>query len=157
MREDKIIAPGITETERFVALVLAIADSRIETRLTAHLSDIQKAQLNSLLQPEATINGKTPFSWLAQPPQKPSAKSLVKLLERVKLLQGINMPPLDSRLHRDRIIELSRKCSKYKSQSLLNLPAGKRLALLVSHVTELTQDPTDEILDVRPDHDRVDE
>ena len=148
MREDKIIAPGITEIERLVALVLAIADSRIETRLTAHLSDIQKAQLNSLLQPEATLNGKTPFSWLAQPPQKPSAKSLVKLLERVKLLQGINMPPLDSRLHRDRIIELSRKCSKYKSQSLLNLPESKRLALLVSHVTEVTQDLTDEILDM---------
>ncbi len=148
MRDSKIIAPGITETERLVTLVLAIADTRIETRLIAHLSDVQKAQLNSLLQPEATLNGKTPFSWLAQPPQKPSAKSMQKLLQRVKLLKGMNIPPLDSSLHRDRIIELSRKCAKYKSQSLLKLSESKRLALLVSHITEVTQDLTDEILDM---------
>ncbi|MBZ0187716.1 MAG: DUF4158 domain-containing protein, partial [Candidatus Obscuribacterales bacterium] len=148
MRESKIIAPGITEVERLVTLVLAIADARVETRLIAHLSDVQKAQLNSLLQPEATLNGKTPFSWLAQPPQKPSAKSMQKLLQRVKLLKGINIPPLDASLHRDRIIELSRRCAKYKSQSLLKLPERRKLALLVSHITEVTQDLTDEILDM---------
>ena len=148
MRDGKIIAPGITETERLVTLVLAIADTRVEARLTAHLSDVQKAQLNSLLQPEATLNGKTPFSWLAQPPQKPSAKSMQKLLQRVKLLKGMNIPQLDASLHRDRIIELSRRCAKYKSQSLLKLEESERLALLVSHITEVTQDLTDEILDM---------
>lgn len=130
MRESKIIAPGITEVERLVTLVLAIADTRVETRLIAHLSDVQKAQLNSLLQPEATFNGKTPFSWLAQPPQKPSAKSMQKLLQRIKLLKGINIPPLDASLHRDRIIELSRRCAKYKSQSLLKLPERRKLSLI---------------------------
>ena len=148
MREEKIIAPGITETERLVTLVLALADARMESRLVSNLNDLQRAKLNSLLQPEAAMNGKTPFSWLAQPPQKPSAKSLLKLLERVRLLKDMNLPPLDARLHRDRVIELSRKCAKYKSQSLLKLPENKRLALLVSHIAEVTQDLTDETLDM---------
>ncbi len=45
MREEKIIAPGITETERLISLVLALADARIETRLTSNLDNIQKAMI----------------------------------------------------------------------------------------------------------------
>ena len=40
MREVKIIAQVITETERLVALVLVIADTRMENRLVSNLDDL---------------------------------------------------------------------------------------------------------------------
>lgn len=148
MREEKIIAPGITETERLVEMVLRSAESRLETRLTANLDSVQKARLEGLLLPEATLNGKTPFSWLAQAPQTPSAKSLKTLVQRVQLIKDIQLPPLDVRLHRDRIIDLSRRCSKYKSQALLKLPDNRKYALLVGYLSEVSQDLIDQTLDM---------
>lgn len=148
MREEQIIAPGITETERLVSLVLALAEARIESRLTSNLDDVQKARLDGLLLPEATLKGKTPFSWLAQPAQTPSTNSLKKLVQRVKLIKDINLPAIDGRLHRDRVIDLSRRCSKYKSQALLKLPEKRRHALLVSHLSEVSQDLIDQTLDM---------
>ncbi len=148
MREEKIIAPGITETERLISLVLALADARIEIRLTSKLDYIQRARLDGLLLPEATLKGKTTFSWLAQPAQTPSAKSLKKLVQRVKLIKEINLPAIDARLHRDRVVDLSRRCGKYKSQALLKLPKNRRHALLVSHLSEVSQDLIDQTLDM---------
>jgi len=148
MREEKIIAPGITETERLVSMVISLAESRIEKRLTAGLTDVQRSRLDGLLLPEAAHNGKTPFSWLAQAPQKVSAKSLRKLVERLNLVQDNNLQPIDASLHRDRIVSLSRRCAKYKSQSLLKLPANRKHALLVSYLSELSQDLIDQTLDM---------
>ncbi|MGI0135240.1 MAG: Tn3 family transposase [Candidatus Micrarchaeaceae archaeon] len=148
MREEQIIAPGITETERLISLVLALADARVESRLTSNLDDVQRARLDGLLLPEASMKGKTPFSWLAQPAQTPSTNSLKKLVQRVKLIKDINLPTIDGRLHRDRVIDLSRRCSKYKSQALLKLPEKRRHALLVSHLSEVSQDLIDQTLDM---------
>lgn len=128
MREEKIIAPGITETERLVALVLDVANTRIEHRSVSGLTAVQRARLDGLLRTEASLNGKTAFAWLAQPAQTPSAKSLRKLVQRLQLIKDIRLPSIEGTLHRDKIIELFRRCSKYKSQALLKLPeiAGTR-------------------------------
>jgi TnpA family transposase len=115
MREEKIIAPGITETERLVALVLDLANTRIENQSVAGVTDVQRARLDGLLRTETSLNGKTAFAWLAQPAQTPSAKSLRKLVQRLQLIKDMKLPGIGGRLHRDKIIELFRRCSKYKS------------------------------------------
>jgi len=148
MREEKIIAPGITETERIVALVFDLANARIEHRLISGLTDVQMARLDGLLRTEASFNGKTTFAWLAQAPQAPSAKSLRRLVQRLQLIKDISLPVIDGRLHRDRIIDLSRRCGKYKSQALLKLSENRRHALLVSYLSELSQDLIDQTLDM---------
>ena len=62
---ERIVRPGVTRLERFVASAREKAHDETFRQLTWLLTDDRKTLLDGLLQPDATT-GRTPLSWLRQ-------------------------------------------------------------------------------------------
>jgi TnpA family transposase len=150
LRQDKVIAPGITTIERLVWGVLRIATRRIERALTRPLTAAQQTQLDALLtiDPALARRRLTRLTWLRVAPGNPSGPQLKALLERVVYLANLALPSLPSQLHRNRIIQLAREGKNYRAQPLAAFDPDRRYALLVAHLHELQQDVVDASLDM---------
>jgi hypothetical protein len=147
LRSEKIIAPNMIHVERLVWIVLKLAERRLLRTLTASLSLEQRSRLDALLQADTALRGATRLSWLRKAPETPSPKSVKQIIERLSFLLTLELPPLPTSLHQNRVLQLARKCSKYQAQPLLNLESERRYALLVAYLFELSQDLTDQALD----------
>jgi len=140
LREQKIIAPGITSVERLVWAVQRQAEKRVHRLLTQPLTRDQKALLDGLLRNESGKGGKTKLAWLREPTDQASAKSLRKLLDRIEYLRRLWLPEITQRLHRTRVLQLARKGSRYQAQPLSKLKPEQRYSLLLAYLSELSQD-----------------
>ena len=147
LRSKSILTPNMIRIERFVWIVLKIAERRLLSSLTQSLTLEQRTRLDDLLQADAGIRGATRLSWLRQAPGVASPKSIKRLVERLLFLRELALPAPPKTLHQNRVLQLARKCSKYQAQPLLNFPRDRRHALLVTHLFELSQDLTDQALD----------
>jgi TnpA family transposase len=155
LRVQKVIAPGITTLERLVWTVQRIAQRRIEKRLTRSLSAENEQRLDSLLETEVAEEteptkprGFTRLSWLRQPPQKPSARSLKKILARITFVQELKLPSVPATVHNNRRRQLACRCARYPAQALAKFPQQPRYALLVAYLDDLSQELTDQALDM---------
>jgi TnpA family transposase len=147
MRNQKIFAPPMTTVERLVWAVQREAEKRVFKLLTGPLTRDHKALLDSLLRTESKRD-KTRLAWLREAPEFPSAKSLRIVLDRLAYAQRLKLPTLTQRLHRTRILQLARRCSRYQAQPLAKLKPDARYSLLVAYLSELTQDLIDQALDM---------
>jgi hypothetical protein len=150
LRQDQVIAPGITAIERLVWGVLRMATRRVERALTRPLTAAQRAQLDALLaiDPALARRRLTRLTWLRVAPGNPSGPQLKALLERVAYLADLVLPPLPPQLHRNRIVQLAREGKSYRAQPLVAFDPDRRYALLVAHLHELQQDVVDASLDM---------
>jgi hypothetical protein len=148
LRTKSILAPNMIHRERLVWIVLKIAERRLLRTLTQSLTLEQRMRLDDLLRADTSIRGATRLSWLRQTPGVASPKSIKHLVERLLFLRELALPAPLATLHQNRVLQLARKCSKYQAQPLLNLPQDRRHALLVTHLFELSQDLTDQALDL---------
>lgn len=131
LREERVIAPGITTIERVVWGVRRLADQRVERGLTAPLTALHLRHLEALLQGEPALQGRTRLSWLREAPEIASARSLRKVLERLGYLRGLGLPAPDPRLHPNRLRQVARRCAQYPVQPLTRFAAAHRYALCV--------------------------
>ncbi|HCP75685.1 MAG TPA: hypothetical protein DIU08_13735 [Ktedonobacter sp.] len=103
--------------ERLLWIVLKMAERRLLSTVTASLSLEQRSRLDALLQADTALRGATRLSWLRKAPETPSPKSVKQIIERLSFLRTLELPPLPTSLHQNRVLQLARKCSKYQAHT----------------------------------------
>jgi TnpA family transposase len=153
LRSQLILLPSIQVIERLCAEAITKANRRIYQKLTEPLLGEHYTKLDGLLQlkPESKF---TWLVWLRQSPSKPSSKQMLEHIERLKVVQNLNMPEHInySGIHQNRLLKIAREGGQMTPQDLAKFEPVRRYATLVAVVLESTATITDEIIDL---HDRI--
>jgi len=151
LRSRKVIAPGMTTLEQLIARALRRSERRVQQLLLQSLTAEHRAALDALLCAE-TGRGRwsriTRLHWLRLSPGLPSAPQLEHILERIVFLHRLQLPSIDVRLHRNRVLLLARRCGRYQAQPLASFPAARKYSLLLPYLHELRHDVVDAALDM---------
>lgn len=146
----KVLLPGCTTLERFVARLRNRVEDRLWKRLGRGVTDEQRRRLEDLL----TVPPQSRSSWLDQlrsGPVRVSGRALVQALQRLQAVRdlGIRLPATG--VPPNRIASLARFAGAAKVTAISRLPPVRRLATLVAfvHCLEATaQDDALEVLDL---------
>lgn len=151
-RLSMMIVPGVTTVERLCADALVAAERRIETRIVDRLDDDAKHKLGGLLS-ELIDDRITRFVWLRQFEIGSNSADACRLLERLELLQGLNLSPgiLDG-IPPHRVTRLRRQGERYFADGLRDISSDRRLAILAVCVIEWAAAIADAIVET---HDRI--
>jgi TnpA family transposase len=147
MRQQRIIAPGITTTESLVWRAQRIARRRVYQRLTKMLSPMQRLQLDGLVDAEDSEFSTSVFGWLRVPVGKPSPDSIYHLLARLAYIDDLKLPPHPESVHLNRIRQLAQQARRYKAQQVNKFEPLKSHAYLMAYLYEMTAELTDQLLD----------
>jgi hypothetical protein len=142
----KILLPGVSVLERFIAEIRSRMESRLWKMLTADLTNEQKANLNQLL----VKNDKEHQSLLdklRKGPVRVSGPALVKALQRVEMARSISVK-LPSTIPSCRIATLARFANTAKITAISRLPLERKMATLVAFAHHLEVSSQDDALDV---------
>ena len=152
LRSKLIILPAINVIERICAEALTTATRKIYAALCDSLSEQQCKQLGALLQrkPEGKL---TWLAWLRLSPSKQNSKHMLEHIERLAMLQEINLPlGIERSVHQNRMLKMAREGSQMTPADLARLETSRKYATLVTIVIDLTATITDEIIDL---HDKI--
>lgn len=151
-RQSMMIVPGITTVERLCADALVAAERRIETRIVDRFDDDTKRKLDGLLS-ELVDDRITRFVWLRQFEVGGNSADACRLLDRLELLQGLNLKPaiLDD-IPPHRVSRLRRQGERYFADGLRDISSDRRLAILAVCAVEWTAAIADAIVET---HDRI--
>jgi hypothetical protein len=146
----KVLLPGCTTLERFVARLRTRVEDRLWKRLGRGVTDEQRTRLEDLLAVPPPGRG----SWLDQlrsGPVRVSGRALVQAIQRLQTVRdlGIRLPAAG--VPPSRLAALARFAGTAKVTAISRLPPVRRLATLVAfvHCLEATaQDDAVEVLDV---------
>lgn len=153
LRSQLILLPSAKVIERICAEAITKANRKIYQNLTEALSDEHFLKLDGLLQkkPDSKF---TWLVWLHQSPSQPNARQMLEHIERLKVLQQLNITEHASRssIHQNRLLKIAREGGQMTAQHLMDFERNRRYATLVAIVLETTATITDEIIDL---HDRI--
>lgn len=147
----KVLLPGATVLEKFVArLRIRVAD-RLYRRLCRGVTAEQQARLEELLVVPKGRRGSV-LDQLRSGPVRVSGPALVEALERLDTIRGLGITlPTAANLPQTRIAALARFAQKAKLTAITRLPSERKLATLVAffHCLEVTaQDEALEVLEM---------
>ncbi len=152
LRIRKIIVPPIPVVERLCAETSTRAQRQIYRALTEPLSASQRKKLDALFH----LQEDGPFSvlaWLRQPVAATGPRHLMDLVQRLRHIRGIGLPPeLAGAVHQNRLLKLARTADQATGQHLRRLDEDQRHAFLVALILETRATLTDECLAM---HDRI--
>ena len=143
----KVLLPGVTVLERFVAEVRSRMESRLWRLLVRDVSDTQRQRLDELLVP---VEGSRQ-SWLdrlRKGPVRVSAPALVQALQRIETVRGLGIKLPGTHVPPSRIAALARFAGTVKVSPVARLPNARRIATLVAFVHSLEASAHDDALDV---------
>lgn len=146
----KVILPGCTTLERFVAKLRNRVEIRLWRNLVQNISAVQRKKLEDLLQ--VTNQGRG--SWLdtlRNGPTRVSGKALVASIVRLQSVRDLGIKLPKTSVPPSRLASLARFAATAKVTAIVRLPPIRRLATLVAfiHCLEATaQDDVVEVLDV---------
>lgn len=147
-RRNRILIPVPATVERIALICLRHAEAKTHRHLAGDLSDAQKAQLDELLtlRPDSRVSY---LAWLRLPPNAPVAGNFIKLVERFEFLRSLGIErDRAHRVHRNRLLQLSREGAIVTQQHLLEFEEKRRYAMLVAIVLELMTRLTDDAMDM---------
>lgn len=149
MRNQQIIAPAMSTVERLVWIVRHTARRWVTEWLSRDLSRAQGNQMDRLLLPSSELGGHAPLVWLRAAPAEPSSRNLNRLIDKIRFVEGLGLPPVFAQLHAGRLRDLARRASRTSMQSLSRIrnPARRR-ALLRAHLIELSYDLHDDTIEM---------
>lgn len=144
---NKILLPGVTVLERFVAEIRSRMENRLWRLLIKNLTCEQQASLNQLL---ITNDGEyqSLLDKLRKGPLRVSGPALIKALRRVEMIRSINVKLPLSRIPSCRIAMLARFANAAKSSAINRLPPDRKMATLVAFTHHLEASAQDDVLDV---------
>jgi len=148
MLAQKVLLPGASVLERFVARLRERVDARLCRLLGSQLTGAPRAQLEALLQvPPGTRY--SPLEKLRSGPIRVSGPALVRALERLRDVRdlGVTMPDTVS-IPPNRIAVLARFADKAKVSVVERLPESRRWATLVAFIHTLEASAQDDALEV---------
>ena len=151
-RRSETVLPGISVVERLCADTLVEAERRIEARIVNRLGEGLRDQLDALLT-EVMESSISRFVWLRQFEVGKNSADINRLLDRLELLQALNLP---SELFEDipphRITRLRRQGERYFTDGLMDITSDRRLAILAVCVVEWKAAIADAVVET---HDRI--
>jgi hypothetical protein len=132
MLAQRVLLPGASVLERFVARLRERVEMRLWRRLGGTINERQQTQLAALLRvPDGARN--SPLDELRTGPVTISGPALVRALNRLHSVRslGIVIPQVGS-IPPSRIASLARFADKAKVSAVMRLPEARRLATLVA-------------------------
>ena len=148
LRTSRIILPAAGVIERTAIAGRARARSRATHALMTGISERQIAKLDELLNLDPSAN-MTPFAWLKAVPIAPKSDHVRELLDRLKLVRGIGLPPeITNRIAEERLRQFVREGHASDAHQLGRYAAHRRRAILVATVLDLETRLTDAVLDM---------
>lgn len=152
LRNENVIIPPLKVIERLCAMAIAQSNRKIYQTLVAPLSAEHLQKLDALLtlKPETQI---TSMAWLRQSPTAPNIKNILEHLERLKILQSLDLPDgLEQKIHKNRLLKMAREGRRMSVDDLGKFETTRRYATIVTIVIEAKATIIDEIIDL---HDRI--
>ena len=143
----KVLLPGVTVLERFVAEVRSRMESRLWRLLVRGVTDEQRRRLDDLLKP-AEGSRQSWLDRLRKGPVRVSAPALVLALQRIETVRGLGIKLPGTHVPPSRIAALARFASTVKVSAVARLPDARRIATLVAFVHCLEASAQDDALDV---------
>ena len=147
----KILLPGASTLERFVAKLRQRVEQRLWHLLGQGMTRESQRKLEALLSvPEG--NRRSWFDQLRTGPTTISGPSLVRALERLDKIrsQGMTFPAAGS-IPASRIAALARFAARAKATAISRLPRPRRLATLAAFMLMLEASAQDDALDILDD------
>jgi hypothetical protein len=154
LRRGHVIAPTLDVIERICAEAVTRANRRIYRALAEPLSNAHLERLDALLK-RRDGSKLTWLAWLRQSPVKPNSRHMMQHIDRLKVLQAIELPPGPERLvHQNRLLKIAREGAQMTPADLAKFEPQRRYATLVALVVEGMATVTDEIIDLARSHHR---
>ncbi len=152
LRRQHVLLPPVTALEKLCAVVATRAQREVHRRLTAPLTDAQRAALDQLLSPLAS-RPVSKLAWLRQSPGEPSAKAVLAHIERLQAIRALGLPPdIGRAIHQNRLLRLAREGGQTAVYRIEEYETDRRHATLVAIMLDTAATLTDEILNL---HDRL--
>ncbi len=144
---NKILLPGVTVLERFIAEIRSRMESRLLKMLVKDLTSDQQERLNQLLVTNDDEH-QSLLDKLRKGPVRVNAPSLVKSLQRVEMARDISVKLPFSRIPSCRIEKLARFANTAKITAISRLPFERKMATLIAFAHSLEASAQDDALDV---------
>ena len=145
--DHKVLLPGVSVLERFVAEVRSRMESRLWRLLVRDVTDAQRRRLDELLMP-AEGSRQSWLDRLRKGPVRVSSPALVHALRRIETVRGLGIKLPASHVPPSRIAALARFANTVKVSAVARLPDARRIATLVAFVHSLEASAQDDALDV---------
>ncbi len=140
---ERIVRPGVTRLERFVASAREKAHDETFRQLTPLLTNDRKTLLDGLLQPDSTT-GRIPLSWLRQEADSHAASQILATLMKIGFLQDEDVDQWDlSSFNPNRAKWLAQIGWKSTNQYLQRMPPERRYPVLVAFLQQALLHHTD--------------
>ena len=149
--QEGVLVPSISVIERVCIKSLTAGRKRVYSTLTNALTKDQKAALTRLLDPHDETHTST-LVWLRQPPLKANAKHILLHIERLSVVESLDLPGGLSRLiHQNRLLKMAREGGQMTTKDLSKFESIRRYATLAAIAVEARATLIDQIVDL---HDR---
>ena len=148
MLAHKVLLPGATQLERFVAKLRHRVEARVWRVLASGMSPSQQSRLEDLLRvPDGARSSL--LDTLRTGPGMVSGPSLVRALERLNTVRSLGITvPISAAIAPNRIATLARFASTAKVTAVSRLPALRRAATLVAFIHVLEASAQDDAIEV---------
>lgn len=129
----KVLLPGVTILERFIAEIRARMEIRLWTLLGQTVNADQRSRFEKLLTITDEGGRQSWFDKLRKGPVRISAPALMKALERIETVRALGITlPAASNIPQSRLASLARFAGTTKITAINRLPAARRMATLVA-------------------------
>ena len=143
LRKQHLVLPSVDTLERLALKGRARARREAAAALFDALSPGQRVQLQALLVNDPSV-GQTRLTWLRGYPHSASPASMTALLDRLKYLRSLNMPPnLGHGLHPDRLLKFAREGTVAPVSLLNDFGERRRIATVAAQMADLSITLTD--------------
>jgi hypothetical protein len=143
----KVLLPGCTTLERFVARLRNRVENQLWKRLGKGITSEQRTRLEELL----TVPPHGRSSWLDRlrsGPVRVSGPALVRAIHRLQSVRELGIKLPTTRVPPNRLASLARFAGTAKVTAISRLPALRRLATLVAFVHCLEATAHDDVIEV---------
>ena len=143
LREQRIIAPGVSVIERLAAEAMHAADTRVTATVAGLLDTDACARLDAVVDNKAHAR-QSRLSWLREPPARVGGDPLIEILDKLAWLRATGAPtiPLDD-THRPRLAQMAREGVRLTAQAFQQMGAARRYTMLVATLRDLEATLTD--------------
>ncbi|WP_461384553.1 DUF4158 domain-containing protein, partial [Devosia indica] len=143
LRRQHLVLPPVDRLERLALKGRARARREAAAALFDALSPDQRVQLQALLVNDLSV-GQTRLTWLRGYPHSASPASMTALLDRLKYLRSLDLPPtLGHGLHPDRLLKFAREGAVAPVSLLNDFGERRRIATLAAQMADLSITITD--------------
>lgn len=143
LRKHHLVLPSVDTLERLALKGRARARREAAAALFDALSPEQRGKLQALLVNDPSV-GQTRLTWLRGYPHSASPASMTVLLDRLKYLRSLDLPPnLGHGLHPDRLLKFAREGAVAPVSLLNDFGERRRIATLAAQMADLSITITD--------------